>query len=61
MVLMNLFAGKKREADAENRLVDTVGEGEGGKNCTETHTLLHVKQILVGSCCLTEGGHHSAL
>ena len=32
----------------ENRLVDTVGEGEGGKNgesSSETFTLSYVKQI----------------
>ena len=29
---MNLFAGKNRDTDIENRLVDTVGEGEGGTN-----------------------------
>ena len=35
MVLMNLFAGKiwrYRDADIENGLVDTVGEGESGTN-----------------------------
>ena len=31
MVLMNLFAGQKSGADAENGLVDLVGEGEGDK------------------------------
>ena len=30
MVLMNLFAGQPREANIENTLADTVGEGEGG-------------------------------
>jgi len=29
MVLMNLFSG---QAHIENGLVDTAGEGEGGKN-----------------------------
>ena len=29
MVLMNLFAGQQRRPSTENRLVDTVGEGEG--------------------------------
>ena len=29
---MNLFAGQNRDTDIENRLVDTVGEGEGGTN-----------------------------
>ena len=31
MVLMNLFA-RNRDTDIENRLADTVGEGEGGMN-----------------------------
>ena len=30
MVLMNLFAGQSGDADLENTLLDTVGEGEGG-------------------------------
>ena len=32
---MNLFAGQNRDTDIENRLVDTVGEGEGGTNGKE--------------------------
>ena len=32
MVLMNLFAGSSGDEDIENRLVDILGEGEGGKN-----------------------------
>ena len=32
MVLMNLFAGTEWDADIENGLVDTVGEGESGTN-----------------------------
>ena len=30
MILMNLFAGQPGDADIENRLMDTVGKGEGG-------------------------------
>ena len=30
MILMNLFAGQNRDADRENRLRDTTGEGKGG-------------------------------
>ena len=30
MILMNLFAGQPGDANIENRLMDTVGEGEGG-------------------------------
>ena len=36
----------KGDADAENRLVDTVGEGEGGMNgesSVETYILTYVK------------------
>ena len=32
MVLMNLIAGRNKDADVENTLVDTVGEEEGGMN-----------------------------
>ena len=32
MVLMNLFSGRNRDADIENRLVDTAGEGKDGAN-----------------------------
>ena len=31
MVLMNLFSGQEDE-DVENRLVDTMGKGQGGMN-----------------------------
>ena len=30
MILMNLFAGQPGDADIENRLMDTVGEGDRG-------------------------------
>ena len=32
MVLMNLIAGRNKDADVENKLVDTVGEEEGRMN-----------------------------
>ena len=32
MVLRNLIAGKNKDAEVENKLVDTVGEEEGGMN-----------------------------
>ena len=33
MVLMNpYFWSSNRDTDIENKLVDTIGEGEGGKN-----------------------------
>ena len=39
---------RKRDTDVQNRLVDSVGEGEGGmfqENSTETCILSRVKQI----------------
>ena len=39
---------RKRDSDAQNRLVDSVGEGEGGmfqENSIETCILSRVKQI----------------
>ena len=39
---------RKRDTDVQNRLLDTVGEGEGGmfwENSIETSTLSRVKQI----------------
>ena len=56
--------GKSREADIENRPVDTVGEGEGGMNwesSIETYTLLYVKQIAIWSCSITQVAQLSAL
>ena len=32
MVLMNLLQIRNRDTDIENRLVNTVGEGQGGTN-----------------------------
>jgi len=32
MVLMNLIAGRNRDVEVENKLVDTVREEEGGMN-----------------------------
>ena len=40
------FQGSNGDADIGNRLVDTVGEGEGGmnwENSMETYTLPYVK------------------
>ena len=36
MVLMNLFK-VDRDADIENRLMGTLGDGEGGKKLRELH------------------------
>ena len=30
MVMMTLYVGSKRDTDIKNRLLDSVGEGEGG-------------------------------
>ena len=41
---------RKRDRDVQNRLLDSVGEGEGGmfrENSTETSTLSRVKQITI--------------
>ena len=40
--------GRKGDLDVKNRLLDSVGEGEGGmiwENSTETCTLPYVKQM----------------
>ena len=48
MVTVTLYAKQKRDTDVQNRLLDSVGEGEGGmfrENSTETSILSRVKQI----------------
>ena len=42
MVLMNLFAGQPGDADIENTLVDTVGEGEGGADGESNIENVHI-------------------
>ena len=49
----------KRDADIKNRLLDSVGEGEGGmilENSTETCVLPNVKQMTSPSS-MHEVGH----
>ena len=49
----------KRDTDVKNRLLDYVGEGEGGmiwENSTETCTLPNVKQMTSASS-MHEAGH----
>ena len=49
----------KRDTDVKNRLLDSVGEGEGemiGENSTETCILSYVKQITSPSS-MHETGH----
>ena len=44
---------RKRDTDVQNRLLDSVGEGEGGmfqKNSIETCILSRVKQITSPGC-----------
>ena len=62
MVLMNIFTGQLwicRYRDIENRFVDIVGEGEGGKNgenSFETCTLPYVKlDRAMEMCCMLQG------
>ena len=48
MVTITLYANRKRDTDVQNRLLDSVGEGEGGmflENSLETCILSRVKQI----------------
>ena len=46
MVTVTLYARQQRDTDVKNRLLDSVGEGEGGtiwENSTETCILLYEK------------------
>ena len=46
MVMMTLYARQQRDTDLKNRLLDSVGEGEGGmiwENSIETCKLSYVK------------------
>ena len=48
MVTMTLYARQKRDPDVKNRLLDSVGEGEGRmiwENGIETCILSYVKQV----------------
>ena len=48
MVTISHMQNRKRDTDDQNRLLDSVGEGEGGmfrENSTETSILSRVKQI----------------
>ena len=53
---MNLLKGSSGDAGTENRLVDMMGEGEGGmtwESNVETCTSPYVKQT-VGICCMMQ-------
>ena len=48
---------RKRNTDVQNRLLDSVGEGEGGmfrENSIETSILSRVKQILAQVGCMRQ-------
>ena len=48
MVMITLYANRKRDTDVQNKLLDSVGEGKGGmflENSIETCILSSVKQI----------------
>ena len=58
MVMIILCAKQKRDTDVQNRLLDSVGEGEGGmfrENSIKTCILSRVKQIS------SPGGMHKRL
>ena len=58
------WQGSNGDADRENRLVDTAGEGQGGANgesCMEIDTLLYVKQITSGDLLYDSGNSNRAL
>ena len=59
MVMMILHARQQGDTDVKNRLLDSVGEGEGGmiwENSIETCTLPYVKQMTHVSS-MHEAGH----
>ena len=48
--------GRNRDADIEDGLVATAGEGEGGMNwesSIDIYTLLYIKQMASGKLCST--------
>ena len=55
---------RKRDTDVQNRLLDSVGEGEGGmfqENSIETCILSIVKQITAQVGCMRQVLGHGAL
>ena len=55
--------GSNGDTDIQNRLVDTVGEGEGGmnwENNMQTYTLPYVKQIASGNVLCDTGSSASS-
>ena len=51
---MNLFAGKNEDADIENKLVDIVREGEGGKTEKVALTYIYIYSIMCKTADLRE-------
>ena len=48
MVTITLYANRKRDTDVQNRILDSVGEGEGGailENGIETCILSYLKRF----------------
>ena len=59
MVMTILHARQQGDTDVKNRLLDSVGEGEGRMICEnnpETYSLSYVKQIASGSL-MCDAGH----
>ena len=64
MVLMSQFAGHNGDADIENRLLDTVGEGDSGTNwesSIEEYTLSYTKWIDIGKFLYDAGSSNLVL
>ena len=58
-MVMIIHKGQQGDTDVKNRLLDSVGEGEGGmsqENSIETCTLPYVKQM-VSASSMHEAGH----
>ena len=58
-MVMIIHKGQQGHTDVKNRLLDSVGEGEGGmsqENSIETCTLPYVKQM-VSASSMHEAGH----
>ena len=58
MAMMILYVRQKRDTDVKNRLLDSVGEGDGGmiwENNIETCMLPYVKQMTMQIQCMKQG------
>ena len=55
MVMITLYAKQKKSTDVQNRILNSVGEGEGGifrENNIETCILSRVKEITSPGWCM---------